>query len=78
MSWGLFTSDSQSISASNSPFNENAGLVSTRIDWFDLHAVQGTLKNLLQHHNSKASILRHTVLFMVQLSHPYITTRKKP
>ena len=50
--------------------------MSFRIDWFDLLAVQGTLKSLLQHHSSKASILRHSALFMVQLSHPYMTTGK--
>ena len=55
---------------------EYSGLISFRIDWFDLLAVQRTLKSLLQHHNSKASILRHSVFFMVQLSHPYMTTGK--
>ena len=63
-----------SFSFSISPFNEYLGLISFRIDWFDLHAVQGTLKNLLQHHNSKASILWHSALFLIQLSHPYVTT----
>ena len=58
------------------PSNEYSGLISLRIDWFDLVAVQGTLKNLLQHHNSKASILQHSAFYMVQLSHPYMTTRK--
>ena len=53
--------------------NEYSGLISFRINWFDLLAVQGTLKSLLQHHSSKASILRHSTLFMVQLSHPYMT-----
>ena len=57
------------------PFNEYSGLISLKIDWFDL-AVQGTLKSLLQHHSSKASILWHSVFFVVQLSHPYITTGK--
>ena len=52
---------------------EYSGLISFRIDWFDLPAVQGTLKNLFQHHSSKASVLRHSDIFMVQLSHPYMT-----
>ena len=65
-----------SFSLSNSPSNEYSGLISFRIDWFDLVAVQGTLKSLLQHCNSKASILRCSALFMVQLSHPYMTTGK--
>ena len=59
-----------------SPFNEYSGLISFRIDWFDLPAVQGTLKRLLQHHNLKASILQHSAIFMVQLSHLYMTTGK--
>ena len=59
-----------------SPFNEYSGLISLRIDSFDLLAVQGTLKNLLQHHSSKASILRGSAFLIVQLSHPYMTTRK--
>ena len=59
-----------------SPSNEYSGLISFRIDWFDLLAVQGTLKSLLQHHSSKASILRHSAFFMVQLSHSYMTTGK--
>ena len=59
-----------------SPSNEYSGLISFRMDWLDLLAVQGALKILLQHHSSKASILRHSVLFMVQLSHPYMTTGK--
>ena len=63
-----------SFSFSNSPSNEYSGLISFRMDWFDLHAVQGTLKSLLQHHSSKASMLQHSVFFMVQLSHPYMTT----
>ena len=56
--------------------SEYLGLISFRIDWLALLAVQGTLKSLLQHHNSKASVLRHSVFFMVQLSHPYVTTGK--
>ena len=59
-----------------SPTNEHPGLISFRIDWLDLFAVQGTLKSLLQHHSSKASILRHSALFITQLSHPYMTTGK--
>ena len=59
-----------------SPSNEYSGLISFSIDWFDLLVVQGTLKRLLQHHSSKASILRHSAFFIVQLSHPYKTTRK--
>jgi len=59
-----------------SPFNEYSGLISFRIDWFDLPAVQGTLKRLLQHHNLKASILQCSAIFMVQLSHLYTTTGK--
>ena len=58
------------------PFNEYSGLSFFRIDWLDLLAVQGTLKGLLQHHNSKASILQHPAFFIVQLSHPYMTTGK--
>ena len=58
------------------PSNEYSGLFSFRIDWFDVLAVQGTLKSLLQHHNSKASIIRHPAFFIVQLSHPYTTTGK--
>ena len=56
------------------PSNEHSGLISFRMDWLDLLAVQGTLKSLLQHHSSKAPILLHSALFIVQLSHPYITT----
>ena len=63
-------------SFSISPLNEYPGLISFRIDWFDLLAVQGTLKSLLQHHSSKASILQHSAFFMVQLSHLYMTTGK--
>ena len=59
-----------------SPFNEYLGLISFRIDWLDLLAVQGTLKGLLQHHSSKASILWHSAFFIVQLSHPYMITGK--
>ena len=58
------------------PTNEHPGLISFRIYWMDLLAVQGTLKSLLQHHSSKASILRHSAFFTVQLSHPYMTTGK--
>ena len=65
-----------SFSFSISPSNEYSGLISFRIDWFDLLAVQGTLKSLLQHHNSKTSVLQHSAFFMVQLSHPYVTTGK--
>ena len=64
------------FSLSNIPSNEYWGLTSFKIDWFDLLAVQGTLKSLLQHHNSKASILWHSAYFTVQLSHPYMTTGK--
>ena len=67
---------SQLFSFSISPSNEYSGLISFRIDWFDLLAVQGTLKSLLQHHSSKVSILQCSAFFMVQLSHPYITTGK--
>ena len=63
-------------SFSNSPFNEHLGLISFRIDWLDLLAVQGTFKSLLQHHSSRASILRHSSFFMVQLSYLYVTTGK--
>ena len=63
-----------SFSFSISPSNEYSGLISFRMDWLDLLAVQGTLKSLLQHHSSKASILWHSAFFMVQLSHPYMTT----
>ena len=56
--------------------NEYSGLISFGINWFDLFAVQGTLKSLLQHHSSKASLLQRSAFFMVQLSHPYVTTRK--
>ena len=70
MRWPKYWSFSFSIS----PPNEHPGLISFRIDWLDLLAVQGTLKSLLQHHSSKASIFRHSAFFTVQLSHPYMTT----
>ena len=66
----------RSFSCSISPFNERPGLISFRMDWLDLLAVQGTLKSLLQHHSSKASILWHSAFFTVQLSHPHMTTGK--
>ena len=65
-----------SFSFSISPSNEYSGLISFRMGWLDLLAVQGTLKSLLQHHSSKASILQHSAFFTVQLSHPYMTTGK--
>ena len=65
-----------SFSFSISPSNEYAGLISFRMDWLDLLAVQGTLKSLLQHHSLKASILQHSAFFIVPLSHPYMTTGK--
>ena len=65
-----------SFSFSISPSNEYSGLISFRMDWLGLLAVQGTLKSLLQHHSSKASILRHSAFFTVQLSYPYMTTGK--
>ena len=65
-----------SFSFNISPSNEYSGLISFRMDWLDLLAVQGTLKSLLQHRSSKASILRHSAFFTVQLSHPYMTTGK--
>ena len=65
-----------SFSFSISPSNEYSGLISFRMDWLDLLAVQGTLKSFLQHHSSKASILQHLAFFTVQLSHPYMTTGK--
>ena len=70
--WPKYRSFSFSISTSN----EYSGLISFRIDWLDLLAVQGTLKNLLQYHSSKASILQHSAFFMVQLSQSYMTTGK--
>ena len=72
ISWPKYWSFSFSMSTSN----EYSGLISFRIDLFDLLAVQGTLKSLLQHHSSKASILRHSAFFIVQPSHPYMTTGK--
>ena len=75
----FFTSGGQSIGVSasaSSPSNEYSGLISFKMDWFDLLAVQETLKSLLQHHSSKASILWHSAFFIVQLSHPYTTTGK--
>ena len=65
-----------SCSFTISPSNEYSGLISFRMDWFDQITVQGTLKSLLQYHSSKASILRHSAFFIVQLSHPYMTTIK--
>ena len=75
----FFTSGGQSIggfSFSISPSSEYSGLISFRMDWLDLLAVQGTLRSLLQHHSSEASILQHSPFFTVQFSHPYITTGK--
>ena len=72
MRWSKYWSFSLSIS----PSNEHPGLISFRMDWLDLLAVQGTLKSLLQHHSSKASILRRSAFLTVQLSHPYMTTGK--
>jgi len=72
MRWPKYWSFSFSIS----PSNEHPGLVSFRMDWLDLLAVQGTLKSLLQHHSSKASNLQRSAFFIVQLSHPYVTTGK--
>ena len=72
MRWPKYWSFSFSIS----PSNEHLGLISFRMDWLDLLAIQGTLKSLLQHHSSKASILWHSTFFTVQLSHPYMTTGK--
>ena len=72
MRWPKYWSFSFSIS----PSKKHPGLISFRMDWLDLLAVQGTLKSLLQHHSSKASMLRHSAFFTVQLSHPYITTGK--
>ena len=73
---GLFAPGGQSFSFSISPSSEYTGLISFRISWFDLLAVQGTLKSLLQHRNSNASILRCSAFFMVQLSHLYMTAGK--
>ena len=72
MRWPKYWSFSFSIS----PSNEHLGLISFRMDWLDLLAIQGTLKSLLQHHSSKASILWHSTFFTIQLSHPYMTTGK--
>ena len=72
MRWPKYWSFSLNIS----PFNERPGLISFRMDWLDLLAVQGTLKSLLQHHSSKASILQYSAFFTVQLSYPYMTTGK--
>ena len=72
MRWPKYWSFSFNIS----PSNEHPGLISFRMDWLDLLVVQGTLKSLLQHHSSKASILQHSAFFTLQLSHPYMTTRK--
>ena len=72
MRWPKYWSCSFNIS----PFNEHPGLISFRMDWLDFLVVQGTLKNLLQHHSSKASILQRSAFFTVQLSHPYMTTGK--
>ena len=72
MRWPKYWSFSFSIS----PSSEHPGLISFRMDWLDLLAVQGTLKSLLQHHSSKASIFRRSAFFIVQLSHPYMTTEK--
>ena len=76
----FFASDGQSTGVSASkiknPTDEHAGLICFRMDWLDLLAVQGTLKSLLQHHSSKASILQCLAFFIVQLSHPYMTTGK--
>ena len=72
MRWPKYWSFSLSIS----PSNEHPGLISFRMDWLDLLAGQGTLKSLFQHHSSKASILQHSAFFIVQLSHPYMTTGK--
>ena len=84
-SMGVFSNESAlrirwpkywSFSFSISPSNEHPGLISFRMGWLDLLAVQGTLKSLLQHHSSKASILQHSAFFTVQFSHPYMTTGK--
>ena len=75
----FLTSGGQSIRVSASisvPSNEYSGLISFRMNWLDLLAVQGTLKSLLQHHSAKALILQHSGFFIVQLSHPYMTTGK--
>ena len=74
ISWPKYWSFSFNILPMNSPSNEPSGLISFRMDWLDLLAVQGTLKSLRQHHSSKASIIWHLDFFKVQLSHPYMTT----
>ena len=66
----------RSFSFNISPSNKHPGLISFRMDWLDLLAVQGTLKSLLPHHSSKASIVQHSAFFIIQLSHPYMTTGK--
>ena len=71
--WPKYWRSSYSIS----PFSEYSGLISSRINWLDLFAVQGALKSLLQHHSSKASILQRSAFFILQISHPYMTTGKK-
>ena len=84
-SFGVFSNESvlhirwpkyQSFTFKISPTNEHPGLISFRMDWLDLLAVRGTLKSLLQHHSSKASIIWHSAFFIVELSHPYMTTGK--
>ena len=72
MRWPKYWSFSFNIS----PSSEHPGLISFRMNWLDIHAVQGTLKSLLQHHSSKASILQHSAFFTIQLSHPYMTIGK--
>ena len=72
----LFASVAKVLELQHSPSNEYSGLISFRTDWFDLPAVRGTLKSLLQHHSSKPSILQRSAFFMVQLSHPYMTPGK--
>ena len=76
MSWLFASGGQRGFSFNISPFNEYLGLISFRVDWFDLLSAQGTLKSLLQPHSSKTSILQHSAFFMVQLSHPYMTTGK--
>ena len=75
----LFASGGQNIDVSSfniSPSNEHPGLISFRMDWLDFLAVQGTLKSLVQHHSSKASILQHSAFFIVQALHPYMSMEK--
>ena len=75
----FFASGGQSIGGFNfsiTPSNEHPGLISFKMDWLDVLAGQGTLKSLLQHHNSKASVLQHSAFFIIQLSNPYMTTGK--